>query len=102
MISIKANSERTYWFTFNNNVSINIILDTELAIIPKLPLFANLPPDVLGEVLHGAFQKNYGKIEILFSRNDPSDLFYVVLDEWVKVYRETPDGEEAVFGFYTE
>ena len=43
-----------------------MILNTELAIIPKLPLFANLPPDVLGEVLHGAFAKNYWKIEILF------------------------------------
>lgn len=78
-----------------------MILDTELAIVRKLPLFANLPPDVLGEVLQGAFPKNYGKGEILFLRNDPSDLFYVVLDGWVKVYRETPDGEEAVFGVFT-
>ena len=74
-------------------------LNTELAIIPKLPLFTILPPDVLGEGLHGAFAKNYWKIEILFLRNDPSDLFYFVLDGWVKVYRETPDGE-AVFGVF--
>jgi hypothetical protein len=43
-----------------------MILDTELSIDRKLPLFANLPPDVLGEVLQGAFPKNYGKIKILF------------------------------------
>jgi hypothetical protein len=43
-----------------------MILDTELAIDRKLPLFANLPPDVLGEVLQSAFPKNYRKIKILF------------------------------------
>jgi len=47
------------------------------------------------------FQKSYGEVEILYLRNDPSDLFYVVLDGWVKVCRETPDSEEAVFGVLT-
>ena len=32
-----------------------MILDTELAIDRKLPLFANLPLDVLGLVLQGSF-----------------------------------------------
>ncbi len=48
-----------------------MILDTKLAINRKLPLFANLPPDVLGEVLQAGFPKNYGKIKILFLENDP-------------------------------
>ena len=43
-----------------------MILDTELTIVCKLPLFANSPLDVLGEVSQGAFPKNYGKIKILF------------------------------------
>ena len=34
-----------------------MILDTELTIVRKLPLFANLPPDVLGLVLQGFFPK---------------------------------------------
>ena len=63
-----------------------MILNTELAIILKLPLFVNLPPDVLGVVLYDAFAKNYWKIEILSLLNDLSDLFYFVLDGWVKVY----------------
>ena len=66
MISIKAGSERSYYFTSNNDISVNMILDTELAIDRKLPLFANLLPDVLGEVLQSAFPKNYRKIKILF------------------------------------
>jgi hypothetical protein len=32
-----------------------MILDTELTIVRKLPLFANLPLDVLGLVLQGSF-----------------------------------------------
>jgi CRP-like cAMP-binding protein len=47
------------------------------------------------------FRKSYGEVEIFYLRNDPSDLFYVVLHEWGKVCRETPDSEEAVFGVLT-
>jgi hypothetical protein len=32
-----------------------MILDTELTIVRKLPLFANLPLDVLGLALQGSF-----------------------------------------------
>ena len=78
-----------------------MISDSELAIVSKLPLFENLPQETLEQLLQGAFPKDYGKGEMLFLRNDPSELFYVVLDGWVKVYRETPDGEEAVFGVFT-
>ena len=34
-----------------------MILDTELTIVCKLPLFANLPLDVLGLVLQGSFSE---------------------------------------------
>ena len=47
------------------------------------------------------FRKSYGEVEIFYLRNDPSDLFYVVLHGWGKVCRETPDSEEAVFGVLT-
>lgn len=34
--------------------------------------------------------------QIVFTQGDPADAFYVVLDGWVKLYRLTPGGSEAV------
>jgi CRP-like cAMP-binding protein len=39
--------------------------------------------------------------QIIFSQGDKADAFYVVLDGWVKLYRITPSGEEAVVGVFT-
>jgi CRP-like cAMP-binding protein len=58
--------------------------------------------DTLAVLLGNAFPKNYPKGYMLFLRNDPADCFYVVLDGWVKIYRETPDGNEAVLGIFTQ
>lgn len=79
-----------------------MIPDADMAVVQKHPLFANLPSDILEQMLHGAFSRTYAKGDMLFLRGDPSELFYIVLDGWVKVYRETPDGEVAVLGVFTQ
>ena len=40
-----------------------MILDNELTIVRKLPLFANLPPDVLGVVLQLFSRRAMGKLK---------------------------------------
>lgn len=39
--------------------------------------------------------------QMVFSQGDPADAFYLVLEGWVKLYRLTPSGEEAVVGVFT-
>lgn len=39
--------------------------------------------------------------QIVFSQGDAADGFYLVLEGWVKLYRVTPAGEEAVVGVFT-
>lgn len=37
----------------------------------------------------------------LFNQDDPANLFYIVIEGWVKVYRISPAGSEAVIGIFT-
>lgn len=75
--------------------------DDDLSVIHQIPLFGNLSDDELGKILGNSFPKEYAKGKVLFIRDEPAVCFYIVLDGWVKVYRETPDGDEAVLGVFT-
>ncbi len=74
----------------------------DIATINQLPLFANLEDDALRRILGAAFPKDYPKGKILFVQGEPADCLYIVLDGWVKVFRETVDGNEAVLGVFTQ
>ena len=69
-------------------------------IIRRIPLFGKMTEDNLMTLLGHAFPKDYPKGKVLFIRGEPADCFYIVLDGWVKVFRETPEGDEAVLGVF--
>jgi len=75
--------------------------DADLSIIRQIPLFGHMSNDTLTTLLGNSFPKEYPKGKVLFIRDEPADCFYIVLSGWVKVYRETPDGAEAVLGVFT-
>ncbi len=52
-------------------------------------------------MLSGASIANVKRGELLFVQGDPVTSFFVVLDGWVKVYRLTPSGSEAVVAVFT-
>lgn len=64
-------------------------------------LFRGLSDDDVQAILSGAAIKTYPKGYVLFSREEPVDYFYFVFDGWVKVFRETIDGGEAIIGIFT-
>ena len=75
-----------------------MLRDTEMALVRQLPLFSKLTPEFLGHILEGSVPRDVGKGVVLFHRDDPADCFYIVLDGWIKVFRETAEGDEAVLG----
>jgi CRP/FNR family transcriptional regulator, dissimilatory nitrate respiration regulator len=77
------------------------LTDEDREIVRRLPLFASLPPDALVKLLEGARVREYAKGDVLFRRDDPARNFYVVLAGWVKLYRLTEDGEEAVIHVFS-
>ena len=74
-------------------------LNTEdLEIVRRAPLFAGLPDAVLGRLIDEARVVEHARGRLLFLRGEPADRFYLLLDGWVKVYRDTPEGEQTVLG----
>lgn len=72
----------------------------DLSILQSTRLFAALDAETLQSLLAGTLPRGYPKGQLLFQHGEPADAFYVVLDGWVKVFRATPSGEEAVFGVF--
>lgn len=64
-------------------------------------LFASLPSDVSDEILSRSVAKTFRRNTSLFLQGDTAESIYVVLDGWVKLFRITPTGAEAVVGVFT-
>jgi CRP-like cAMP-binding protein len=45
--------------------------------------------------------KKYPKNQAIFLHGDEAERFFIVFSGWVKLHRETPEGEEAVIGLLT-
>ncbi len=69
-------------------------------IVRSTPLFGAMPQDVAQGLIGNQPVRVYEKGTLLFQQGEPADMFYVVLDGWVKVFRITPDGSEAVVGVF--
>ena len=78
-----------------------MINENEYSIISSLPLFDGLERSILEGLLEHSQPRSFGKGEMLFHRGDPADCFYILFDGWVKVFRETANGDEAVLGVFT-
>ncbi len=67
-------------------------------IIKRAPLLMDLPADVLKHLMEESHVVEYPRNKLLFLRGEPAKHIYLLLDGWVKVYRDTPDGEQTVIG----
>jgi CRP-like cAMP-binding protein len=70
--------------------------DRDLAVIGRVPLFAGLEASSLAHVLADALVRRFPRNALLFVEGEPAGQFYVVLDGWVRLYRQTTDGRESV------
>jgi CRP-like cAMP-binding protein len=73
----------------------------ELELVRRAPVFAGLAPVALAPLLEGAVAKGFSRQALLFLQGEPATRFFVVLEGWVRLYRQTAQGQEitiAVFG----
>lgn len=73
----------------------------ELAFLRQIPLFAGLTFDQLALVLADSSVRRYVKGAVLFLQDDPADRFFVIFEGWVKLFRQTADGQESVIALLT-
>lgn len=70
------------------------------AVIGMVPLFKGMPVDTISRLLATARAEDASRGQILFVQDEPADRFYVVLDGWVKLFRETEAGQESVLAIF--
>lgn len=73
----------------------------DLKIIRQTPILGGLSQDALMDLVRDAAVMRHDQGYLLFSQGDDADAFYVVLSGWIKVYRLTSSGAEAVVGIFT-
>lgn len=65
--------------------------------LQKIEFFRTAPPDVIRDLCERArMMADLPKNHVLFMQGDPAEWFYIVSAGWVKLFRETLDGDEAV------
>ncbi len=74
----------------------------DLATARAAVLLSTLPIDVSGEILQRALPRTYRRGETIFYQGDAADNIFIVLDGWVKLFRITQTGTEAVVGVFTK
>lgn len=75
--------------------------EKDLKIVCGTRLFAGLDPEAVSSLLQGSAPRRHLKGQMLFEQGDPANTFYIVLAGWVKVFRPSVMGDEAVFGVFT-
>jgi CRP-like cAMP-binding protein len=73
---------------------------TDWQIVRSTPLFGTVAQDVAQSLIGNQPITVHEKGETLFQQGEPANSFFVVLGGWVKLYRMTPDGNEAVVGVF--
>ena len=70
-------------------------------LLRQTALFGNLESETLKSFLAAASIRKITHGEVVFVQGDPANDFYLVLDGWIKLYRLTPAGEEAIVAVFT-
>ena len=66
-----------------------------------LSFFKGLPEEDLEVFLDSATVKNYAKDTTLFLQGDDANRFFIIYHGWIKLYRNTEEGDEAVVALFT-
>lgn len=68
----------------------------DFANLRKCPMFSSLSEDHMCRLLQNSSVQRLTNGSMLFLQGQDADRFYVVLDGWAKLFRETLDGHESV------
>ncbi len=73
-----------------------------LTILRSSPLFSGLGEEVLRGLEAETRLLTFRQGEMVFSQSDRAELFFIVVEGWVKVFRITQHGREVVIGVFTK
>jgi CRP-like cAMP-binding protein len=73
----------------------------DLDVVSRIAVFRALKPDTIRRVVAPATVAELAEREVLFRQGDPAAAFFIVVDGWIKLYRNTFAGDEAVLMVFT-
>lgn len=78
------------------------IIDNRISeFLQSLTFFSGLPDSDMKAFLNASNVRQNEKGAALFHQGDAADSFFVIISGWVKLYRNTAEGEEALVGLLT-
>ncbi|HEB79031.1 MAG TPA: Crp/Fnr family transcriptional regulator, partial [Rhodospirillales bacterium] len=72
----------------------------DMEIIRRTPLFGGLSDAVLQRLLKDARVISEKRGKLLFMRGDVAERFFLLLEGWLKLFRDTPEGEQTVLAVF--
>ncbi len=75
---------------------------TDWQIIKSSSLFSAMEDEWVHRLIKAARWVTYEKKTTLFRQGDHANTFFLILSGWIKVYRVTTNGEEAVIDVFTK
>lgn len=69
-------------------------------IVRSTPLFGAMPHETAQGLIGSQGARVYEKGTVLFQQGTPAASFFLILDGWVKIFRITAEGTEAVVGVF--
>lgn len=79
-----------------------MIEPSDIATARNAILFSSLPTELCATIFKQSVCRNYARGETIFVQGDSAEYIYVVVSGWVKLFRITPTGAEAVVGVFTK
>lgn len=74
----------------------------DLQIVTRIAVFRGLRSETVEHIIAPATAVMVRPHEWLFQQDDLATAFFIVIDGWVKLYRNTPSGDEAVIHVLTK
>ena len=66
----------------------------------RAPLFRAMGPEIARSIVQNRRARRYARGEPIFQQGGPAESFFVVIEGWVKLYREREDGEQVVVSIF--
>lgn len=79
-----------------------MIAKNDLVTARAAVLLSSLPEEVAAAILQRALVRTFKRGETIFCQGEVSEHIFVVLDGWIKLFRITPTGAEAIVGVFTK
>lgn len=64
--------------------------------LDTIDFFRKMSPALLADLHKAGRRLSYSKGQILFMQSDPAEWFYMIEGGWIKLFRETLDGDEVI------